>query len=439
MGSMITTRSIAAMKAGEWAADPAAKGAGRLQARKLQGGQVAFYYRYTAPDGTRPRMPLGTGLSLAEARAQAAELSRRYQAGNRDLRAALEAEHAAAERAKHDADAARAQSAHAALGSLLDAYVQHMKDSGKQSAASVENAIKLHVKGPFPELWSAAANSLQLDDLLPILSRMVRAKKLREAGKIRSYLRAAYSAAIRARQDAAASDDLRALGISANPARDLATIDGGNNARKRALSLAELRAYWQRIEQRAGPHGALLRFHLLSGGQRILQMGRLQVHQLDRDRETVCILDIKGRRKQPREHFVPLLPAALDALDTMRGEGLGPYLVTVCEGIAPAGYDVLRSALKEVVEEMLEAGELPGGRFTPGDIRRTVETRLAAGGQNDEARGQLQSHGLGGVQNRHYNHHDYDAEKRAALDKLYELLTAPAATVTPIASGRRAG
>ncbi|OJY77768.1 MAG: hypothetical protein BGP18_05955 [Stenotrophomonas sp. 69-14] len=427
------------MKAGEWAADPAAKGAGRLQARKLQGGQVAFYYRYTAPDGTRPRMPLGTGLTLAEARLQAAELSRRYQAGDRDLRVALDEEHAAAERAKCDAEAARAQAAHATLGALLDAYVQHLKDNGKQSAVSVENAIRLHVKGPFPELWAAAANALQLDDLLPILSRMVRAKKLREAGKIRSYLRAAYSAAIRARQDAASSDDLRALGISANPARDLATIEGGNNARKRALSLAELRAYWQRIEHRTGPRGALLRFHLLSGGQRILQMGRLQVHQLDRDRETVCILDIKGRRKQPREHFVPLLPAALDAIDTMRGACLGPYLVTVCEGIAPAGYDVLRSAIKEVVEEMLEADELPGGRFTPGDIRRTVETRLAAGGQNDEARGQLQSHGLGGVQNRHYNHHRYDAEKRAALDKLYELLTAPSATVTPIAGGRRAG
>ncbi len=427
------------MKAGEWAADPAARGAGRLQARKLQGGQVAFYYRYTAPDGTRPRMPLGTGLTLAEARAQAAELSRRYQAGDRDLRAALEAEQVAAERARIDADAARAHATKASLGALLDAYVQHLKDGGKQSAISVENSIQRHVKAPFPELWASPANSLDLDDLLPILSRMVREKKLREAGKVRSYLRAAYSAAIRARQDATASDALRALGISTNPARDLVTIEGSNNARKRALSLAELRAYWQRIERRPGAHGALLRFHLLSGGQRILQMGRLEVHQLDRDRGTVCILDIKGRRKQPREHFVPLLPAALDAIETMRGASLGPYLVTVCEGIAPAGYDVLRSAVKEVVEEMLEAGELPGGRFTPGDIRRTVETRLAAGGQNDEARGQLQSHGLGGVQNRHYNHHHYDAEKRAALDKLYELLTAPAATVTSIMGGRRAG
>ena len=249
---------------------------------------------------------------------------------------------------------------------------------------------------------------------------------------MRSYLRAAYSAAIRARQDATASDDLRVLGISTNPARDLATIEGGNNARARALSLAELRAYWQRIRAAPGARGALLRLHLLTGGQRIAQLSRLEISHLDGDAGTVRILDIKGRRKQPRQHVVPLLPDARRAIDLMRGEALGPYLVTVNEGVSPADYDVLRGAMDQVMNAMLSADELPGGPFTPGDIRRTVETRLAACGQTDEARGQLQSHGLGGVQNRHYNQHRYDAEKREALDKLYELLTAPAATVTPI-------
>jgi hypothetical protein len=43
---------------------------------------------------------------------------------------------------------------------------------------------------------------------------------------------------------AGAHPDLRDLRITANPARDLVTIEGANNARNRALSLAELRAYW---------------------------------------------------------------------------------------------------------------------------------------------------------------------------------------------------
>lgn len=37
------------------------------------------------------------------------------------------------------------------------------------------------------------------------------------------------------------------------------------------------------------------------------------------------------------------------------------------------------------------AGELEGAPFTLGDLRRTIETRLAAVRQSEEARGQLQS------------------------------------------------
>jgi len=73
---------------------------------------------------------------------------------------------------------------------------------------------------------------------------------------------------------------------------------------------------------------------------------------------------------------------------------------------------------------MQAAGELPDGPFTVGDLRRTVETRLAALGVSLEVRGQLQSHGLGGVQARHYDRHDYLNEKREALEILYHLLVA---------------
>jgi integrase len=86
---------------------------------------------------------------------------------------------------------------------------------------------------------------------------------------------------------------------------------------------------------------------------------------------------------------------------------------------------------------MIKASETTE-RFTPGDIRRTVETRLSALGVSLDVRAQLQSHGLGGVQARHYDRHDYQDEKRAALVKLRELLTGKAATVTDITGRRRA-
>ncbi|MBH1391854.1 hypothetical protein I5U25_02835 [Stenotrophomonas maltophilia] len=440
MKGMLTAKGLAALPVGEWASDPAPRGAGCLDVRKLAGGQLRYYYRYTKTNGQRDRLLIGTGLALSAAREAAAALSRRYQAGDRDLRDAIAAEAAAAESAKADALAESTRRSGATLGALMTAYAQSLEDAGKVSAAATRASIKRHIEEPWPALWARPASELELDDLLPILSRMVRAKKLREGGKIRSYLRAAYAAAIAAKQDAAAPDALRALNVSRNPARDLATLDSGQ-PRDRVLSVSELRAYWRRIETMPGRRGALLRFHLLTGGQRIAQLMRLKWSDHDHDADTgtgsVRLLDIKGRRRLPRVHLVPLLPRMAADLATLRGDndgdgdGARPHLFSLTAGKAPATYDEFRGIMDPVVANMVAAEEL-ASPFTPGDLRRTVETRLAALGLSEEVRGHLQSHGLSGVQKRHYNFFEYDAEKRAAVEALLELLTGAGATVVPI-------
>jgi len=83
-----------------------------------------------------------------------------------------------------------------------------------------------------------------------------------------------------------------------------------------------------------------------------------------------------------------------------------------------------------------QANYSPPRYAAAGDLRRTVETRLAAARVGSDIRAQLQSHGLGGVQARHYDRHDYLAEKRAALETLYRLATRKAADVASIASRR---
>ncbi|MBH1836366.1 integrase family protein [Stenotrophomonas maltophilia] len=433
----LTARGLAALAAGEWANDAATHGAGVLQARKLASGAISFYYRYTGPNRKQDRLSLGSTLTLAEARAEAAVLARRYQAGERDLRGALLADEAAAAREVALAKAAASARSLATLGALMMAYAQSLEDAGKVSAAATRASIKRHIEEPWPALWARPASELELDDLLPILSRMVRHKKMREGGKIRSYLRAAYAAAIAAKQDAAAPDALRALNVSRNPARDLATLDSGK-PRDRVLSVAELRAYWRRIDAMPGRQGALLRFHLLTGGQRIAQLIRLQWSDHDHDADTgtgsVRLLDIKGRRRLPRVHLVPLLPRMAKDLATLRGAGAGPHLFSLTGGKVPATYDEFRGIMDPVVANMVSAEEL-ASPFTPGDLRRTVETRLAALGLSEEVRGHLQSHGLSGVQKRHYNFFEYDAEKRAAVEALLELLTGSGATVLQMRRG----
>lgn len=68
----------------------------------------------------------------------------------------------------------------------------------------------------------------------------------------------------------------------------------------------------------------------------------------------------------------------------------------------------------------------------------SVVLRLAMDGQNADqdsrdVRGQVQSHGLGGVQNRHYDRHEYLAEKRATLG-LLKVHLAALRTQTPAAA-----
>jgi hypothetical protein len=426
----ITTRGLAALKPGTWKVERGNRGEGALRAKGSPNGP-RFYFRYRTPDGKTDDLPIGSydesgshGLTLVAARKRAAELRARYLAGDRDLRAVLEAEQREAERQRRneeEAEAAKAIADKATFGALLNAYVASLKRDGKASEKAVKAAVKRHVEMPWPELWKAPAASITVDDLLRIVARLGDAEKLREAAKLRSYIRAAYAAAVRARQDARALPALRDLRIAANPARDLVTVEGSNNARDRALSVAELRAYWRRIGAMRGAPGAALRFHLLTGAQRVEQLARLTDADRDLDLDAVRLRDTKGRRKTPRAHVVPLLPAASDALEGM-GPRSGSFLFTVDAGESGVSYSAIRSYVIDVAEAMVRDKEATA-LFTPGDLRRTVETRLAAEGISGDARAQLQSHGLGGIQARHYDRHDYFSEKRVALEKLYALLT----------------
>lgn len=445
---MLAIRSLDSLKPGEWVSGGLTHGKGTLAARRLAGGGICFYFRYTRPNGTRDALPIGTydatgrkGFTLEQAGDKARELSKRYQSGDRELRAVLDAEEREAERqrreAEREAEAAQVRQS-ASLGALVTAYVANLKRQGKVSWREVESAARLHIREAWPALWAMPAEHVTPDDLLTIITRISDAGKLREAGKMRSYLRAAYGAAIKARRQASALPALRDLRLQSNPARDLEPLEGGTGGtRERALSLSELRAYWRRLATLPGTDGALLRFHLLTGGQRVRQLSRLVTADFDADMQAIRLRDPKGKRKEPRIHVVPMIPAALQALKLMTAPNLGPHLFSVDGGESGASYFLIHTRIRGIVEAMAEAGELEKGPFTAGDVRRTVETRLAGAGISQGVRAQLQSHGLSGVQARHYDQHDYLAEKRAALETLYRLVTGDAATVVPIKRAKR--
>jgi hypothetical protein len=369
----------------------------------------------------------GGELSLAAARDKAAHLSTRYRSGDRDLKHVLALEELEAQRqraiylaAQRDKEAKQA----ASLEALMSAYVEYLKDAGRKSADEVKSTLRRHLLEPWPDLVKKPAADITMDDLIEVVSRVVQLGKRREADKLRSHIAAAYNAAIRARQSPAAHPKLRAMRLSSNPVREIIPVEDAKGVRDRALSLAELRAYWRRIESMRSLAGACLRFHLLSGGQRIEQLARLTLKDYSPDLRSITMLDPKGRRSRPRPHIVPLTEMAIQAMEDMAPARQGDYLVSLTCGRSGVNYQNLRKHFLRIVDDMRDAGELENGPFTLGDIRRTVETRLAASKVSSEDRAHLQSHGLGGVQNRHYDKHDYLEEKRQALDTLWNLLTA---------------
>lgn len=156
---------------------------------------------------------------------------------------------------------------------------------------------------------------------------------------------------------------------------------------------------------------------LFLGGQRPEQLLRAQVHDVDLDQGTLKLLDPKGRRTEPRLHVLPIL-AAFDPeirwlLDHSKDLGSSNLFAT---GVSDK--PMLLNTVSRHVRKISVAMVSDGTANTPfrlSDLRRTAETMMASLEIAKDVRAQLQSHGLGGVQDRHYDRHDYLPQKRKAL------------------------
>jgi len=466
----LAAQTVASLKPGQWTTETFGRGEGALQARGTATGS-SFYFRYTGPKGPeRIKVPAfdesGQPMTLANARKYARKLSARYQDGERDLKAALAAEERERARARTKAEKAdrdASEREQATLGALLGAYCDRQENLGKADARGVRNLVSLHVEQAFPELWAKPAADVSIDDVLEMLGALTEAGKLRTAGKLRSYLKASFSLALTSGKSAQKRAFQR-FKVGSNPAGDIDPIEGANKARDRALSVAELRALWQRLQSIDEPIGPLVRFYLLTGGQRFAQLRRATLSSISD--EGLTLWDRKGKRKEPRRHVVPLLPEALEEMKAMASPRLGDYVFTLTNGQTGADHGDAFRRVRAICNEMIAAGEIEtlqhfatNGKaesvcgyseemelfktraanelgirnpeavkvetrpapFTISDLRRTIETRLAALKVPMDTRAQLQSHGISGVQARHYDRHDYADEKREALERLRDI------------------
>lgn len=415
-----------------WRSDGGARGGGRLVARIMEDG-VAFYFQYFVPGQgkeVKRSLPLGEydetgkrGLSLSRARDRAASLARLYRDGITDLHTHFERQREAEERArKAEEEAARRAAEEAQRGSLhqlLNVYIGHLEKHGKQSAKDVRSIFSTHVFEAAPGVAARKATEVTVDEFVRLISRLTEVGKGRTAAKLRSYLRAAYSLAISSKTDPDAPVALQTFGIETNPVASVGArrLSKYNRARNRVLDASEMGAFLRRVDALGdGVQKDVLKLLLFLGGQRPMQLLRVTAADIDLRAGTVTLYDRKGARSEPRRHLLPLVKQAAEILERrlVRANDEEPLFST--DGRTTMRHETISVLVSEISREMLGAKESRED-FELRDLRRTAETMLASLKVPSDVRAQLLSHGLGGVQNRHYDRHDYALEKKQALDR----------------------
>ncbi len=415
---------LAALPAGVFKTLEKIKPMGALQGRLQASGAVAFYWRYSigamservliglydAKAPPKSLTPTKAGYSIAAATRAAETLAlEHHQHRGEGGRPALLA--AQKEVRNATAEAKRLAATHT-LENLLKAYCDYLEAIGRRSHKDARSIFKLHIKEAWPKVAAMPAKDVTSEQFADMMRTLIEAGKGRTANKLRSYARSAYQIAKSAKSKPSIPVAFKSYAITINPVADTEPDESQNRPDKRPMTAAELQKYWRTIFDLPGFKGALLRLHLLTGGQRIEQLVNLRTADIGVD--SVLLHDGKGRPgRPPRPHTVPLTREAAKALRDCNP--VGDFALSSDGGETHVAATTLSAWAVEAAGDTI-------ADFQAKRIRSGVETILASAGTPKEIRGRLQSHGVSGVQARHYDGHDYMTEKRNALATLLKLL-----------------
>lgn len=179
--------------------------------------------------------------------------------------------------------------------------------------------------------------------------------------------------------------------------------------RERALSDAEIRQFWQRLDTASMDLLTKLALRLqLVTGQRSGEIVGAEWSEIDR---TAALWTIPGAKaKNGITHMVPLSALALRLLDEI--DSLSHGSIWVFPADRGSGHRT-RPALSRAL--LRNAGHIGIEAFTPHDLRRTVRTQLGKLGVAPHIAERVINHTETKIV-KTYDRYRYDREKRAALD-----------------------
>jgi integrase len=189
-------------------------------------------------------------------------------------------------------------------------------------------------------------------------------------------------------------------------------------SRDRVLDDNELALVWRGAEKIGWPFEQIVKLLILTGARRgEISDGRWG----EVDIESKCWSLPPDRVKNKRPHVIPLSPQALATIEKLpRLAGSKAYLFTTTSQTSVSGFSRMKRNLDEAIAEL--NGGQPLADWTLHDLRRSVASGLAKIGIDLVVIERTLNHvsgSFGGIVSV-YQHHQFEPEKRAALERWAE-------------------
>jgi integrase len=455
-----------------WLVDSGARGSGRLVGRITPSGKRLLYYRYTGGTGVQVRLPIGpydargdgrATFTVQQARDRAREWSALYRSGVKDLREHIEEEararQAQAEQDQRERDeAAQAAARRLTLRQLAEQWARveltpktqadGTRTGRKDAGASV---LKTFARRVFPQLGELPADTVTKGDLMGVLDAVVAEGAHRAANMLLTDLRQMFRFGL----------DREIVRI--NPLGGILKkhVGGKETERSRVLSEDEIRTLAVAVLSALPPRSTCTVWLILATACRIGEATGARWEHIDLARRTWHLPQTKNQR----DHTIHLSDFAMaqlkaladlrDAEHRARGEPSEPSPWVI------PGRDWSRAgspkALAKQLGDRQRAAErrlsgrakttsalmLPGGQWTPHDLRRTAATLLAGLGFGQDVIDECLNHKIQSKSARTYIRDRRRAEQARAFEalgaKLLELTTGTggATNVTPMRTRKR--
>jgi integrase len=363
-------------------------------ARRLNSGAVTYGFRYRDKQTGKQRW-IGLGLhgdlTPDQARKKALRTAGAVRDGDKPVSAAVVA-------------ATRRQSGSGTVDELLDDFVTRYVRK-LRSADEIERSFTVYVR---PRLGQRSIYDLKRSDIVGLLDAIEDSGAPVMADRVLAHLRKAFN------WKATRDDEFNSPIV-----KGMARTKPKERARTRALDDQEIVDLWTALDELDGKVPACFPAFtrtLLLTAQRLRMVSDMTWNEIADHDWTIAA----SRNKGKVDHLIPLTDAALALLGPRKKSG---YVFSSDGGTtAFSGFSKAKEALDRKLAEVRKRNDRkPMAHWTFHDLRRSARTLMSRAGVPIDHAERVLGHVIPGVRGT-YDVHQYQAEKKDALEKLDALV-----------------